>query len=135
MQAERPSNTFSSNEFNEHSTVRISVLFSDELLLKLHFLKILSRGAILNSGINSPGRGSSQSTQRVPITQTMVPSFRIVAYYKVREEVVSASMWIDVADQCKQVPRFCFLLHAVLTKCSRRDKVKSCSAFFAFGGD
>ena len=33
----------------------------------------------------------------------MVPAFRIVAYYRKGTETVSASLWVDVTDQCKQV--------------------------------
>ena len=66
--------------------------------------KILSRGTVLDSGINTPNAGSSQSTQRISINQNMVPAFRVVAYYQVNDaEMVSASVWIDVVDQCKQV--------------------------------
>uniref|UniRef100_A0A672IPA4 NTR domain-containing protein n=1 Tax=Salarias fasciatus TaxID=181472 RepID=A0A672IPA4_SALFA len=37
----------------------------------------------------------------VPITETMLPSFRIVAYYHPTDnEVVSDSVWVDVKDSC-----------------------------------
>jgi len=69
----------------------------------------LARGSILNSGINTPKSRSTQSTQRISITQNMVPAFRVVAYYKVETEVISASIWINVVDQCKQVIKFMIL--------------------------
>ena len=59
----------------------------------------------MSSGINNPNSGSSQSSQMIPVTQSMVPAFRIVAYYKNNKETISASVWVDVVDQCKQVNR------------------------------
>ncbi|XP_076805082.1 complement C3-like isoform X2 [Clavelina lepadiformis] len=63
---------------------------------------ILARGSIIDSGINIPHPGNKESSQQVIITHEMVPSFRVVAYHMVDSEVVSASLWIDVVDQCKE---------------------------------
>ena len=36
----------------------------------------------------------------LPINKEMLPSFRITAYYRDQNEVVSDSVWVDVVDTC-----------------------------------
>ncbi|CAK8698070.1 unnamed protein product [Clavelina lepadiformis] len=61
---------------------------------------VISRGTIVAYGIKQPL--GMQSTQRLEITQKMVPSARVVAYYLHGTEVVSNSVWFEVRKQCKE---------------------------------
>nr|DBA29931.1 TPA: hypothetical protein GDO54_005982 [Pyxicephalus adspersus] len=36
----------------------------------------------------------------LPVTEEFIPSFRLIAYYIVGNEIVSDSIWVDVADTC-----------------------------------
>ncbi|KAL1281271.1 hypothetical protein QQF64_000074, partial [Cirrhinus molitorella] len=61
---------------------------------------ILSKGQIVKVD-RFKRSGQSVVALFLPITKDMVPSFRIVAYYRVgSSEVVSDSVWIDVKDTC-----------------------------------
>ncbi|XP_028435544.1 complement C3 [Perca flavescens] len=61
---------------------------------------ILSRGQLVKNG-RYRSTGQVQISLNVPITQNMLPSFRIVAYYHTDgNEVVSDSIWVDVKDSC-----------------------------------
>ncbi|KAF1388624.1 hypothetical protein PFLUV_G00092220 [Perca fluviatilis] len=61
---------------------------------------ILSRGQLVKNG-RYRSTGQVQISLNVPITQNMLPSFRIVAYYHTNDnEVVSDSIWMDVKDSC-----------------------------------
>ncbi|XP_029003662.1 complement C3-like isoform X2 [Betta splendens] len=61
---------------------------------------------ILNGGqLVDFGRAKKQSqifiAKIIPISKTVLPSFRIVAYYHTDDnEVVSDSLWVDVKDSC-----------------------------------
>ncbi|CAK8698466.1 unnamed protein product [Clavelina lepadiformis] len=63
---------------------------------------IVARGTVVAYGINYPRPGSEESAQTIQITHEMVPSMRIIAYYIIRNEVVSNSLWIDVVDSCRE---------------------------------
>ena len=41
--------------------------------------------------------------EKFRVTQKMVPSARLIAYYLHKSELVSNSIWFDVVDQCKEV--------------------------------
>ncbi|XP_029950703.1 complement C3-like [Salarias fasciatus] len=61
---------------------------------------ILARGQLVKYGRYKTRRQVLISLN-VPITETMLPSFRIVAYYHPSDnEVVSDSVWVDVKDSC-----------------------------------
>ena len=68
--------------------------------------QVIARGSIVYAGVNKPVENSFESTQKIEITQNMVPAVRIVAYYLVGTEIVSNSLWIDVVDRCKEVRFF-----------------------------
>uniref|UniRef100_A0A672IJZ3 Complement C3-like n=1 Tax=Salarias fasciatus TaxID=181472 RepID=A0A672IJZ3_SALFA len=61
---------------------------------------ILARGQLVKFG-REKTQGQVLISLNVPITETMLPSFRIVAYYHPSDnEVVSDSIWVDVKDSC-----------------------------------
>uniref|UniRef100_A0A3B4ZLY2 Complement C3-like n=1 Tax=Stegastes partitus TaxID=144197 RepID=A0A3B4ZLY2_9TELE len=64
---------------------------------------VLNKGKIITvERINVTGQ--VVTSVLLPVTPEMMPSFRFVAFYNIpwagREEVVSDSVWIDVADSC-----------------------------------
>ncbi|XP_077326611.1 A.superbus venom factor 1-like isoform X2 [Lithobates pipiens] len=62
---------------------------------------VLSRGQIIKVGRQERKKNQTLVTLVLPITWEMLPSFRFVAYYVVKNEIVSDSIWIDVEDSCK----------------------------------
>uniref|UniRef100_A0AAY4BQE3 Uncharacterized protein n=1 Tax=Denticeps clupeoides TaxID=299321 RepID=A0AAY4BQE3_9TELE len=61
---------------------------------------IVNKGQIVR-GERFKRQGQSLVIVSLPVTEDMVPSFRIVAYYHVgSSEVVSDSAWVDVKDTC-----------------------------------
>ncbi|KAK2818284.1 hypothetical protein Q7C36_022217 [Tachysurus vachellii] len=61
---------------------------------------ILSKGQIVQ-GYRFIRKGNLAVTWSLPVTKDLLPSFRVVAYYHVgSSEVVSDSIWVDVADRC-----------------------------------
>ena len=66
-------------------------------------MQVVARGTIVYANVLLPRAGNSQSLESFVVTQKMVPSARIVAYYLVGSEIVSNSLWFDVVDQCKTV--------------------------------
>ncbi|XP_067320118.1 venom factor-like [Anolis sagrei] len=62
---------------------------------------IFSKGRILKAGRQPRSAGQNLVTMSLPITPNLIPSFRIVAYYQVRNrEIVADSVWVDVEDTC-----------------------------------
>uniref|UniRef100_G3N4I6 Anaphylatoxin-like domain-containing protein n=1 Tax=Gasterosteus aculeatus aculeatus TaxID=481459 RepID=G3N4I6_GASAC len=64
---------------------------------------VLSKGKIL-VGERADVTGQQVTSVGLTVTPEMMPSFRFVAFYVIpwegREEVVSDSIWVDVADSC-----------------------------------
>lgn len=70
-------------------------------LLKL--FQVLNKGKIIVAErVDVTGR--LLTSVGLMVTTEMMPSFRFVAFYSIpwvgREEVVSDSIWVDVADSC-----------------------------------
>ncbi|XP_073510484.1 complement C3-like [Phyllobates terribilis] len=61
---------------------------------------ILSRGKIVKVGRQERLSGQSVVSMPLDITEDLLPSFRIVAYYSIGDEMVSDSIWLDVVDSC-----------------------------------
>ncbi|CAH2272770.1 complement C3 [Pelobates cultripes] len=65
---------------------------------------ILNKGQIMKVGKQLRQPGQNLVTMLLPITEGLIPSFRIVAYYTVvtgaTREIVSDSVWVDVVDSC-----------------------------------
>ncbi|XP_040891990.1 complement C3-like [Toxotes jaculatrix] len=64
---------------------------------------VLNKGKIITAERKNVG-GQLVTTIGLTVTPEMMPSFRFVAFYSIpwvgREEVVSDSVWVDVADSC-----------------------------------
>ncbi|KAL2086955.1 hypothetical protein ACEWY4_018014 [Coilia grayii] len=60
---------------------------------------VLSKGQIVEAK-RIRRQGQPLLTFYIQVTNAMVPSFRIVAYYHVGSELVSDSVWVDVEDTC-----------------------------------
>ncbi|XP_076845466.1 complement C3-like [Brachyhypopomus gauderio] len=78
--------------------------------IKLHFgsrggnevvtLLILSKGQIVHAQ-SEARNGSTVFAVPIDITKEMLPSFRVVAFYRVgSSEIVSDSVWVDLKDSC-----------------------------------
>uniref|UniRef100_A0A803T000 Uncharacterized protein n=1 Tax=Anolis carolinensis TaxID=28377 RepID=A0A803T000_ANOCA len=62
---------------------------------------ILTKGRILKVGRQARSEGQNLVTMSLSITPNLIPSFRIVAYYQVKNsEIVADSVWVDVKDTC-----------------------------------
>ncbi|XP_067416524.1 A.superbus venom factor 1-like [Emydura macquarii macquarii] len=62
---------------------------------------ILNKGKIFRVGRQARQPGQNLVTMSLPITPDLIPSFRIVAYYKVeKSEIVADSVWLDIKDTC-----------------------------------
>ncbi|KAG8550514.1 hypothetical protein GDO81_024587 [Engystomops pustulosus] len=61
---------------------------------------ITTKGRIVKVGRQPRLPGQSLVTMSLPITGDLIPSFRIIAYYIVGNEIVSDSMRVDVTDSC-----------------------------------
>ncbi|XP_063787127.1 A.superbus venom factor 1-like [Pseudophryne corroboree] len=66
-----------------------------------HFIYlIMNKGRILKAERQPRLAGQHVVTLSLPITEQFLPSFRIIAYYIVGNEIVSDSVWVDVTDSC-----------------------------------
>ncbi|KAM4039672.1 venom factor-like isoform 2-T2 [Anomaloglossus baeobatrachus] len=72
---------------------------TEKQILQFTYL-ILSRGKIVKVGQQKRASGQSMVTMSLPITEDLLPSFRIVAYYTIGKEIVSDSIWVDAVDDC-----------------------------------
>ncbi|XP_073510477.1 A.superbus venom factor 1-like [Phyllobates terribilis] len=63
---------------------------------------IMSKGRILKVGRQPRYPGQALVTMSLLITEELIPSFRIIGYYMVGNEIVSDSIWVEVTDseQC-----------------------------------
>ncbi|XP_075062652.1 complement C3 [Mixophyes fleayi] len=61
---------------------------------------IMNKGRILKVDRQPRLPGQSLVTISLPITEQFIPSFRMIAYYILANEIVSDSVWVDVTDSC-----------------------------------
>ncbi|KAJ1134675.1 hypothetical protein NDU88_001124 [Pleurodeles waltl] len=73
------------------------VTAKSEVINFLYYMA-LNKGQILFlRRVANAGLPSIQFT----VTRDMIPSFRLVAYYYLRDEIVANSVWVDVEDSCE----------------------------------
>ncbi|XP_072005885.1 venom factor-like [Engystomops pustulosus] len=64
-----------------------------------HFTYLITtKGRIVNVGRKPRLAGQSVVTMSLPITEDLIPSFRIIAYYIIGNKIVSDSMRMDVSE-------------------------------------
>ncbi|KAJ6657699.1 hypothetical protein lerEdw1_002200 [Lerista edwardsae] len=62
---------------------------------------ILSKGKVVQAVRQPRQTGQNPVIMSLPITPDLIPSFRIVAYYRIGyDEIVADSVWVDVKDTC-----------------------------------
>uniref|UniRef100_A0A667Z722 Complement C3-like n=1 Tax=Myripristis murdjan TaxID=586833 RepID=A0A667Z722_9TELE len=91
-----------SSELNLGDNLKINLNLKNQALcvcVCMCFSYFTHKGQLVKFG-HHRALGQSLITLIEPITKEMLPSFRIVAYYHVNEEVVSDSIWVDVTDSC-----------------------------------
>ncbi|XP_063305708.1 complement C3 [Pelobates fuscus] len=83
--------------------IRNSILATQNQIQHFTYL-IISKGRIIQVSRQQRQPGQSLVTMSLPVTENLIPSFRIVAYYIVQttagREIVSDSVWVDVKDTC-----------------------------------
>ncbi|XP_050926350.1 complement C3 isoform X8 [Lates calcarifer] len=83
-------------------TITVADQTHKDLIKHITYL-VLNKGKII-SAVRLDVTGQLVTSVGLTVTPDMMPSFRFVAYYSIpwvgREEVVSDSIWVDVADSC-----------------------------------
>ncbi|XP_077117906.1 A.superbus venom factor 1-like isoform X1 [Ranitomeya variabilis] len=59
---------------------------------------IMNKGRILKLGRQPRNQDQALVYMSLPITEEFTPSFRIIAYYMVGDEIVSDSIWVEITD-------------------------------------
>ncbi|GLD63856.1 complement C3-like protein, partial [Lates japonicus] len=83
-------------------TITVADQTHKDLIKHITYL-VINKGKII-SAVRLDVTGQLVTSVGLTVTPDMMPSFRFVAYYSIpwvgREEVVSDSIWVDVADSC-----------------------------------
>ncbi|MEE6527278.1 hypothetical protein FKM82_028544, partial [Ascaphus truei] len=66
--------------------------------IKKIYYMVLNKGQLLSLKYITQ---SDYMELQVPVTSSMIPSFRIVTYYHLGAEIVANSAWVDVTDVCE----------------------------------
>ncbi|XP_053553007.1 complement C4-B, partial [Bombina bombina] len=82
----------------ESVMVTLKVVSAKENDVKKIYYMVLSKGQIISINYISK---TDYINLPIPVTSSMVPSFRIVAYYHLHSEIVANSAWVDVTDECE----------------------------------
>ncbi|XP_063287575.1 complement C4-like [Pelobates fuscus] len=73
------------------------VTANPENVKKIHYM-VLNKGQILF--LKSMARTNLMTIQ-IPVTPSMIPSFRVIAYYYQSSDIIANSVWVDVTDVCE----------------------------------
>ncbi|XP_078491488.1 complement component C3 [Ciona intestinalis] len=93
--------------------VHITLAFNQPTPAEIRFY-VVSRGSVVLVGRIRPPANSHNIVQIIQVTQAMVPSMRVIAYFLHGAEVVSNSAFVDVVNRCE----------TELTVTTNRDTVK-----------
>lgn len=69
-------------------------------IMSLTSKQIMNKGRVLKVDRQQRLAGQALVTMNLPITVDFIPSFRLIAYYIVGNDIVSDSIWVDVEDTC-----------------------------------
>ncbi|XP_066449838.1 complement C3 [Eleutherodactylus coqui] len=61
---------------------------------------IMNKGRIQKVDRQPRLQGQALVTMSLPVKEDLIPSFRLIAYYMIGNEMVSDSIWVDVTDSC-----------------------------------
>ncbi|XP_067416347.1 complement C4-A [Emydura macquarii macquarii] len=64
------------------------------------YYMVLHRGSIVAARHVARAQ-TSLTAVSIPVTAALAPAFRVVAFYRLDEEVVADSLWVDVEDVCE----------------------------------
>ncbi|KAM8954196.1 complement C4-B-like isoform 2-T2 [Pelodytes ibericus] len=78
--------------------VTLKIVTSNPRLVKKLYYIVLNKGQILY--LKSITTSDLMSVQ-IPVTSSMIPSIRIIAYYYLASEIIANSAWVDVTDACE----------------------------------
>eukprot|EP00079_Xenopus_tropicalis_P028439 XP_012823393.1 PREDICTED: complement component 4A (Rodgers blood group) isoform X1 [Xenopus tropicalis] len=85
---------------NPGSSVKVSlkaIISNNQNVGKIYYM-VLNKGQLLSMASIQRAEVNEMS---IAVTSTMIPSFRIIAFYYHESEIIANSVWVDVTDVCE----------------------------------